>query len=776
MRKNQRKIFKRGVAMAMAALMVVCNGVVENGSMVHVHASEASQDERQQYAQEVINDINYMYEHNAYVKVKINSNDTDEDAKKIFLNKDGTVYEEYNRAVNVFYGGTNKIRMTDYLITDIDINTIDYIKKMAEFIGTGKGTIEKKEEGDVYKYTMKIKTTDNILDFYTYMIDEKYCKDVWAGTIINRDDAKVFDNQNYIQIQFNWSKDGNLTANCKEDINDWESHRWYIEEFRELDDWDSGDDWNQIDTTSTDEVVENIIKLQKSLSQSFAPVAKEIKKDKDKNILYTDSRNIQYNLLDDGTCTIWNVKNVSGNLDIPSKVTYKKETYKVIGISYHAFVECKDLTGITIPSSVQYIGEEAFLGCTNLEKVEIAYGVKKIDTKAFSGCEKLKELEIPDTVKTLGDDICAADCCIHCLKDTEAENYAKENELKYEFVSLPESGAILEDTKNTCKVKVIKAYGNGSTVSYAGTTNTAATNITIPTAVYINGITYKVVGIADQAFSGNKKVKKVILDKNITSIGKNAFENCSNLNSIEIKANSLKVGANAIKGTNKKLIIKVPNGKAFSFKTIFKGKGNSSVLINSTGKALPKKNLQQLGVLFDLKKNKPVSIKVKCSGIGVRKISVKVNSIKISKASKKGYKKAVIKFGISENYSKKEVHKIISSGMESFQYGGERQFAVVDKKSGQSLGKGNDFGVTVKYKTQRKKFKDNDGCWFSPEGYKSTITITYPSSYKDMCFGIGGQDKYLVSLPFNCTEYNDVFVNCSEYKRSKKNWHFMNIK
>ena len=231
---------------------------------------------------EIIADIDYMYEHNAYVKVKINANDTDEDAKLIFLNKNGTVYEEYNTAVNVYYDGTNKIRMTDYPISDKEISTIDYIRKMAEFIETGKGTVSKKEEGNVYKYTMKIKTTDDILDFYTFMIDEKYCEDVWAGRLINRDDAKVFDNQNYIKIEFNWSKDNKLTANCKSDINDDETYNWYIEEFREMEDWDSGEDWSKIDVNDVDKVEENIKKLQESVSDKFKPIAEQIQKDKEK--------------------------------------------------------------------------------------------------------------------------------------------------------------------------------------------------------------------------------------------------------------------------------------------------------------------------------------------------------------------------------------------------------------------------------------------------------------------------------------------------------------
>ncbi len=59
----------------------------------------------------------------------------------------------------------------------------------------------------------------------------------------------------------------------------------------------------------------------------------------------------------------------SGWIEIPSYIvvysheTYNYERYKVVGIGEHAFQNCTELTGISIPNSVTYIDESAFQNC-----------------------------------------------------------------------------------------------------------------------------------------------------------------------------------------------------------------------------------------------------------------------------------------------------------------------------------------------------------------------------------------------------------------------------
>ncbi len=53
----------------------------------------------------------------------------------------------------------------------------------------------------------------------------------------------------------------------------------------------------------------------------------------------------------------------SGNVTIPSTVTYKGITYSVTSIGHDAFSYCSELTSITIPNSVTSIGNSAFWYC-----------------------------------------------------------------------------------------------------------------------------------------------------------------------------------------------------------------------------------------------------------------------------------------------------------------------------------------------------------------------------------------------------------------------------
>ena len=71
----------------------------------------------------------------------------------------------------------------------------------------------------------------------------------------------------------------------------------------------------------------------------------------------------------------------------------------------------------------------------------------------------------------------------------------------------------------------------------------------------------------------NKKLKKVTIGANITSIGANAFSGCKSLKNVVVKSKSLKkVGKNAFKGIQKKAVFKVPAKKLKAYKKLFGSK------------------------------------------------------------------------------------------------------------------------------------------------------------------------------------------------------------
>lgn len=130
--------------------------------------------------------------------------------------------------------------------------------------------------------------------------------------------------------------------------------------------------------------------------------------------------------------------------------------------------------------------------------------------------------------------------------------------------------------------KVISGDGEEPSVIYWLKDSKTASQIVIPDTVESKGIRYKVTSIAKGAFENNKKLKSIVIGKNIVSIGKNAFKNCKNLKKIVIRSEKLKaskVGATILKGTNKKLVIKVPKNKQKHYKKFLKKRGNKKARI-----------------------------------------------------------------------------------------------------------------------------------------------------------------------------------------------------
>ncbi len=79
------------------------------------------------------------------------------------------------------------------------------------------------------------------------------------------------------------------------------------------------------------------------------------------------------------------------------------------------------------------------------------------------------------------------------------------------------------------------SVNNGVAVikSYNGT----AASVTVPTSATIDGMNYKIRSIGEYAFSGNQRLAEVVIPQEITSVGKGAFQNCTNLEKITINGN-----------------------------------------------------------------------------------------------------------------------------------------------------------------------------------------------------------------------------------------------
>ena len=135
--------------------------------------------------------------------------------------------------------------------------------------------------------------------------------------------------------------------------------------------------------------------------------------------------------------------------------------------------------------------------------------------------------------------------------------------------SVPKKGTKIKGNDGSTYI-VTSGKGKTPTVQYTAPKSTAKGTVTIPAKAKIDGVSYRVTSIADNAFKNNKKITKVVIGNNIVSIGKNAFAKCTKLVSVIIGKNVIKIGKDAFAGCKKlkKIVIKT---KKLTKKSVAKG-------------------------------------------------------------------------------------------------------------------------------------------------------------------------------------------------------------
>lgn len=122
------------------------------------------------------------------------------------------------------------------------------------------------------------------------------------------------------------------------------------------------------------------------------------------------------------------------------------------------------------------------------------------------------------------------------------------------------------------KVTSVKSH----TVQYIKPSKKGLKEVTVPSAVKIDGKNYQVTAIAASALKNNTKVQKAVIGKNVKTIGKKAFYGCKNLKKIIIKTTKLTlkgVGGQAFANGNKKVTVTVPKKKLKAYQSILKKRG-----------------------------------------------------------------------------------------------------------------------------------------------------------------------------------------------------------
>ena len=70
-------------------------------------------------------------------------------------------------------------------------------------------------------------------------------------------------------------------------------------------------------------------------------------------------------------------------------------------IESHAFYLCSEIESITIPDSVTSLYSGVFYGCSSMSELHLGSGLSRLDSEVFRGCSALTEVVIPDNIKSI---------------------------------------------------------------------------------------------------------------------------------------------------------------------------------------------------------------------------------------------------------------------------------------------------------------------------------------------------------------------------------------
>ena len=288
------------------------------------------------------------------------------------------------------------------------------------------------------------------------------------------------------------------------------------------------------------------------------------------------------------TCKSYTDNNYTGDVVIPSTVTYGGVSYSVTSIGYRAFFKCSSMTSISIPNSVTIINIYAFSGCSGLTSIKVDTKNPKYDSRnncnaiietasntlilgckntiipnsvtsignlAFSDCSGLTSVDIPNSVTSIGE---AA--FIHCTGLTSVTIGNSVTSIGYEaFYNC--YGLISVTIPNSVTSIGKAAFYGCSCLTSVDIPNSVTS---IREAAFWNcsslisvGIPNSVTSIEGNAFNGCSSLTSITIPNSVTSIGTCAFSGCLGLESITIPNSVTSIKVDAFSGCSGLTSIKV---------------------------------------------------------------------------------------------------------------------------------------------------------------------------------------------------------------------------
>ena len=227
----------------------------------------------------------------------------------------------------------------------------------------------------------------------------------------------------------------------------------------------------------------------------------------------------------DKTVTPYDTLFYAGNIVIPEKITYEGTEYTVVATAANAFLDCRELTQLTLPATCVTIARNSFKGCSALTYSPIPATVTSVGSGVFNGCTNLEEVVIyPGWSKPISEEF--ANCPNLkrlIISDGDAPVVMKVNAF----------GASAEARTALNSIEYIYMGRNVDASAYLNNEQPFHNMGGLKTLI-IGGNTTTIQGTTFQGCTALSGVN--FQNDNLTSIGSSAFANCTSLTSINIPA------------------------------------------------------------------------------------------------------------------------------------------------------------------------------------------------------------------------------------------------
>ena len=216
------------------------------------------------------------------------------------------------------------------------------------------------------------------------------------------------------------------------------------------------------------------------------------------------------------------------NLVIPSDVTEIKP---------YVFYSVSGFTSVVIPDSVTTIGSDAFRSCSGLNTVEIGTGITSIDTRAFYYCSRLTSITVKaETPPTIGSVV---------FNDTNnCPIYVPADSVDTYKTAWPQYASRIQAIPNDRLFNSI--------------VDRSVTEIEIP-----NDVTT----IGENAFSDCTSLTTVTIPSSVTSIQYGAFQGCTSLTVLIVNRTTPPTLRNEAIPNNQSLEIFVPSSAVATYQS-----------------------------------------------------------------------------------------------------------------------------------------------------------------------------------------------------------------